>query len=113
MITQGLQPHVNTASAPSLLTDRVCNRRLVVCQAREPRAQRTRARRAHFAADGVIVTQLEGKQERLERQALDRKRAQDHRERRQQDQVAIHTAYAGIRVRADTRSGAVRATVTA
>ena len=44
---------------------------------------------AQLAADRIIVMQIERTQERLERQSLDRQRAEDDRERGQHDQVAI------------------------
>ena len=51
--------------------------------------QRAFARRAQFAADRIVVVQIERAQQRLERQPLDHQRAEHDGERRQHDQVAI------------------------
>ena len=74
------------------LPDRVGGRRPIVVEAREPGLQRAFARRTHFVADRVVVTQIERAQERPQRQALEHQRAQDDRERGQHDQVAIREA---------------------
>ena len=49
---------------------------------------RSRAARS-FAADRIVVTQIERAQQRLQRQSLDHQRAEHDGERRQHDQVAI------------------------
>ena len=72
-----------------LLPDGVRDRRSVVREARQSGPQRAFARRAHFAADRIVVVQVERAQQRLERQSLDHQRAEHHRERGQHDQVAI------------------------
>ena len=52
-----------------LLSDRVGDRRVLVGKAREPGTQRAFTRRTHFAADRIVVMQVERAQERLERAA--------------------------------------------
>ena len=51
--------------------------------------QRAFTRRTQFAADRVIVLQIERAQQRLERESLDHQRAEHDGERGQHDQVAI------------------------
>ena len=53
-----------------LVPDGVGVRRIVVRQAGQARLQRTFARHPAFAADGIVVVQIEGAQQRLERHAL-------------------------------------------
>jgi hypothetical protein len=42
-----------------LLADRCGHRGVIVGDARQPRVQRAFARRTHFAADGIVVMQVE------------------------------------------------------
>ena len=80
---RGARRAVNSCRTASATGDRSCS------NARESGTQRAFTRRTQFAANRIIVMQIERAQERLERQSLDRQRAEDDRERRQHDQVAI------------------------
>jgi hypothetical protein len=71
-----------------LLPDRIGDRRSVVLDPGQPGAQRAFARGADFMADRVIVPQVEPAQERLERESLERERAEHDGRRGQHDQVA-------------------------
>ena len=78
--------------ARELLPDGVRDRRSISVEAREPGTQRAFARRRDFAADRIVVMQIERAQQRLERQPLDHQRAEHDRERGQHDQVAVRKA---------------------
>ncbi len=70
------------------LPDRLCDRRSVVLEPREPGTQGAFTRRADFVSDRVIVPQVERAQQGPERQSLEHERAEHDRERGQHDQVA-------------------------
>ena len=73
---------VNSCRTASATGDRSCSK-----LASPARNARSRAA-LEFAADRIVVMQIERAQERLERQSLDHQRAEHDGERRQHDQVA-------------------------
>ena len=70
------------------LPDRLCDRRSVMLELRQPGTQGAFTRSGDFVSDRVIVTQVERAQERPQRESLERERAEHDRERGQHDQVA-------------------------
>ena len=78
-----------------LLPDGVRGWRGIVVQARQRRLQRAVARGAALLADRIVVVQIEGAQQRLEREPLDDQRAEHDAERGEHDEVADTESAAG------------------
>ena len=72
-----------------LLPDRVGHQRFVSLKAGEPGSQRAFTRRPQLAADGIVIAEIQNAQERLEGQPLNEERPEDHRKRRQHDQLPV------------------------
>jgi len=65
------------------------DRRSIVVKNSKPRTQRAFTRGDHFVTDGVVVSKVERAQERAKGEALKDQRAEDDRERRKHNQVAV------------------------